>query len=307
MNRHDPRAALPATGFSRKRTDRLAQHLLQRAAHRAPPELAERLEEEWLADLAARRTALARLRLAIGCYWAASVIAREHGTRVAAAATARGPKAVAAYAPPDSTFFSRRSATAIAILALHVVLIYLLTVGIVHRHAESTPPDIKAGFIDEAHPHTPPPPLANPQLQRVVHDDFPTSDHFPNIEAGENAITVPVPHDPVPATAPAPAGLQRMLGGPGKGFPNTSDFYPDAEIRMGVQGSVAVQVCVGADGRLTGAPPTIAQPSGSTRLDGAALALAKAGSGHYRPTTEDGRPVGSCFPFRVRFVLNNAR
>jgi len=85
MNRHDPRAALPATGFPRKRTERLAQHLLRSAAHRAPPELAERLEEEWLADLAARRTALARLRLAIGCCWAASVIAREHGTRVAAA------------------------------------------------------------------------------------------------------------------------------------------------------------------------------------------------------------------------------
>ncbi len=306
MNRHDSRAAPPATGLSRNRIDRLAQRLLQRAAHRAPPELAERLEEEWLADLAARRTPLARLRLALGCAWAASIIAREHGTRVAAAAAARGPKALAAYAPPDSTFFSRRSAAAIAILALHVVLIYLLTVGIVHQHAESPPPVIKAGFIDEGHPPTPPPPLADPQLRRVVRDDFAIFDHLPRIQAGEGAITVPVPHDPMPAAA-APAGIQRVLGGPGRGFPNTSDFYPDAEIRLGVQGSVAVQVCVGADGRLTGAPPTIAQPSGSTRLDGAALALAKAGSGHYRPTTEDGRPVGSCFPLRVRFVLNSAR
>ncbi|HYM29333.1 MAG TPA: hypothetical protein VET66_14380 [Steroidobacteraceae bacterium] len=43
MNRHDPRAAVPASGLSRKPTDRLARHLLRRAAHRAPPELAERL------------------------------------------------------------------------------------------------------------------------------------------------------------------------------------------------------------------------------------------------------------------------
>jgi len=300
MNRHEPRAALPATGFSRKPTDRLAQHLLQRAAHRAPPELAERLEEEWLADLAARRTALARLRLAIGCCWAASVIAREHGTRVAAAATARGPKAVAAYAPPDSTFFSRRSAAAIAILALHVVLIYLLTVGIVHQHAESTPPDIKAGFIDEAHPHTPPPPLAGPKFGPPK-IDIPETAYPRDAPTGPDTITVPEPQNPAPLPGPA-ISVQRLSGGPGSGFPRTADYYPDAALRLGEQGSVSVQVCVAGNGRLT-SDPTIAQSSGSARLDGGALALAKAGSGHYRPATEDGRPVSSCFPFRIRFEM----
>ncbi len=50
MNSHDPGAPMPAPGFSRKWIDRVAQRLLRRAAHRAPPLLAERLEEEWLAD-----------------------------------------------------------------------------------------------------------------------------------------------------------------------------------------------------------------------------------------------------------------
>ena len=305
MNRHDPRAAQPAPGFSRNWIDPLAQHLVQRAAHRSPPDLAERLEEEWLADLATRRTALARLRLALGCCWAASVIAREHGTRVAAAATARGPKAVAAYAPPDSTFFSRRSAAAITILALHVVLIYLLTIGIVHRHAELIPPDIKAGFIDNGHPPTPPPPLTGPHFTSPA-VDVPTPYAPIDASPGDGAITLPVPEQD-PQRAPVPITVQRVPGGPGKGFPNTADFYPDAEIRQGVQGSAALQVCVGADGRLSGAAPTITQSSLSPRLDAAALALARAGSGHYRPTTEDGRPVSSCFPLRVRFVLNGAR
>ena len=63
-------------------------------------------------------------------------------------------------------------------------------------------------------------------------------------------------------------------------------------------------LCIAGSGRLT-SDPAIAQSSGSPRLDAGALALAKAGSGHYRPTTEDGRPVSSCFPLRIRFELRN--
>jgi len=300
MNRHDPRAARPATGFPRNWIDRMAQHLLQRAAHHAPPELAARLEEEWLADLAARRTALARARLAIGCCWAASVIAREHGTRVAAAATARGPKAVAAYAPPDSTFFSRRSATVLLILALHAVLIYLLTVGIVHRMAEPAPAPIVATVTDGTPPHGPPPPLAGPDFARIK-IDIPTRENLGEMQVGENAITVPEPQNTAPVPGPA-ISVQRVPGGPGQGFPRTADYYPDAALRLSEQGSVSVQVCVAGTGRLT-SDPAIAQSSGSARLDGGALALAKAGSGHYRPTTEDGRPVSSCFPLRIRFEM----
>jgi TonB family protein len=92
------------------------------------------------------------------------------------------------------------------------------------------------------------------------------------------------------------------VGGPGKGFPATADYYPDASRRLGEQGAAAVQVCVDPRGQLT-SEPTIIQSSGSTRLDGSARALARAGSGHYRPTTEDGRAVSACFPFRIRFEL----
>jgi hypothetical protein len=65
---------------------------------------------------------------------------------------------------------------------------------------------------------------------------------------------------------------------------------------------VGVRVCVDEHGRLQG-DPTIADTSGSARLDGGALALARAGSGHYRSSTEDGKPVSSCYAYRVRFQL----
>ena len=70
--------------------DTLSQHLIRHAARRAPAALAERLAEEWLADLSARATALSRLRLGIGCCWAARVIAQELCAAKAAAAASGG-------------------------------------------------------------------------------------------------------------------------------------------------------------------------------------------------------------------------
>jgi hypothetical protein len=71
---------------------------------------------------------------------------------------------------------------------------------------------------------------------------------------------------------------------------------------MNEQGSATVNVCVDVRGRLT-AEPTIVAGTNSRRLDAGALQLARAGSGHYRPSLEDGRPVDSCYSFRVRFQL----
>jgi biopolymer transport protein ExbD len=55
----------------------LARRLLQHAAHRVPGALGERLAEEWLADLAQQRGALAYWGFVGGCWWAAIIIAQE--------------------------------------------------------------------------------------------------------------------------------------------------------------------------------------------------------------------------------------
>lgn len=97
----------------------------------------------------------------------------------------------------------------------------------------------------------------------------------------------------LPSTGHAPITL-------GAGFPRTADFYPDASRRLGETGLVGVRACVGTDGRLT-SDPVIAQSSGQSRLDEAALRLARAASGHYVPATAGGKPVSSCFVLKVRF------
>ena len=57
---------------------KIARGLIRSAATCAPETLSERLIEEWTADLAVQRGSLVRLRFAMGCYWAARVIAQEH-------------------------------------------------------------------------------------------------------------------------------------------------------------------------------------------------------------------------------------
>jgi TonB family protein len=96
--------------------------------------------------------------------------------------------------------------------------------------------------------------------------------------------------------------VQRVIGGPGYGFPQTDEFYPSTARWEGTQGVTTVRVCVDPRGALSAAP-TIAQSSGSAVLDAGAIALARAGSGHYRSSTEDGRPIADCYAFRVRFEL----
>jgi TonB family protein len=155
--------------------------------------------------------------------------------------------------------------------------------------------------------HTPPPVLAPPappppQL-RPAQIEIPPSDLSLNAPSDGALISTAAPSEPGPTTPVAGLrAVHREQGGPAARFPSTADYYPPTSRRMGESGAATIEICADAAGRLT-ADPTLAASSGSVRLDSAALRLAKAGSGHYRPTREDGRPVSACYPFRVRFAL----
>ena len=104
------------------------------------------------------------------------------------------------------------------------------------------------------------------------------------------------PHPPAPPVHTS----SRKRAAPAKNFPNSEDFYPAASKRLNEEGAPTVHVCVGASGKLSGAP-TIAQSSGSPRLDEGALNLAKAG--RYVAGSEDGKPIDDCIDFRIRFQM----
>jgi protein TonB len=162
------------------------------------------------------------------------------------------------------------------------------------------PPLMQVGVLDNVPEHRQPPPPPQPTLA-PTRLEVPEPDLTVDVPPDGNTIRDPVIQESPPSP---PKVLNRVLGGPGKGFPTTDDYYPSASRRLGEKGIASVRVCVDPNGLLT-AEPMIAQSSGSARLDEGALKLAKAGSGHYRATTEDGRPVNSCYPFRIRFELRD--
>lgn len=282
----------------------LALHLVCHAAGRAPPGLTERLEEEWQADLMSRQGALSRIRFGLGCCWATRVIAREFAVAAATVAnSAAGQPVLIAHGGHDFSWLSRRTLALIAIVLLHAAVFYAYLSSRTAKIVDGQPPAIDGVVLTRQ--RTPPTakPLPPPTLATTRFDTLPAP-RFP-LNFPADPTTIVVAHDPmppVPATPQVARRVVRVAGGPGAGFPNTEDYYPPAARRLGEAGAAAVQVCVDPNGRLT-ANPAIVQSSGIAKLDLGALRLARAGSGHYRPTTEDGRPVSSCYAFRVRFRL----
>lgn len=301
----NPQEELPAgDSDSSGSLERCSRWLIRRAARTSPPDLSGRLEEEWLADLAAQQGPLARLRFAIGCCWATRVIAHDYaGSRAAAASSVTGQGSVL-IGQHDLAFFSGRTTVLLLIVGLHVIVIWGFATGFAQKVIGSIPRPMTTEIDNvprEAHLA---PPIIHSQLTvlDVLAPKFNLTVDIPPDGITTHVVTQAPPQEP-PATPPAqPAAVRRILGGPGQGFLNTDDYYPLDSRRLGETGAASVRVCVDGKGRLASAP-TLAQSSGMLRLDAAALRLAAAGSGHYRSSTANGVPVADCFAFRIRFRL----
>ncbi|MFO1427425.1 MAG: hypothetical protein U1F11_10750 [Steroidobacteraceae bacterium] len=164
MNHQEREHELPASSG-----DAFARALLQGAARRAPPQLRERLEEEWSADMATRRGALARLWFALGCRWAARTIAVEFGVPAravalrVAAATAGGPSVVPLR--PSAPQGSPRFIFMVAIVGLHVAVALALIEAFIPPIGEKGPTTFDTTFIEQIEqPVEPPPAVPNATL-----------------------------------------------------------------------------------------------------------------------------------------------
>jgi TonB family protein len=239
--------------------------------------------------------------------WATHVIALEHQpSSVPATSSVLGGNSMNAYAQHDLGYFSRRSSTLFLVVSLHAALFYGLLTTVSHIHGNVITDPLQNRLLEHPLPHELPPPLPRPLLDGTK-IEVPKTEFAVALEPDLGRdVTVDVAQDPPrPLSPPSlPHVVKQVQGGPGAGFPNPDDFYPELARRMEEQGIVTVRVCVDAKGRLTSDPTTL-QGTGSSRLDEGALKLARAGSGHYRATTEDGQPVNACYPFRIRFQLKN--
>jgi protein TonB len=208
----------------------------------------------------------------------------------------------------DTNFFTRRTIVLFAIIGLHVFIAWALATGLARRTFELVAPPIQTDVIEEVKKEDQPPPPPPPQMERPP-VEIPPPDVAIEVPVETQTTAIqdvtdkPVPLAPPPP--PPPAAKKNIVGPkPGKGFPTAEEFYPPASKRLGEEGSANVHVCVGPNGKIT-EDPTLAQTSGSARLDDGAVKLAKAASGHYQPGTEDGVPIASCMVFKIKFELRN--
>jgi periplasmic protein TonB len=299
-------AAAPAAGSPVSIADRLAMRLVRHAANRAPAQLAARLEEEWLADCSEQRGGFARLCFALGCCQATHAIAGEFALPASSVAASDGSPDVAIAGPAGTPLLSPRMTVLLLIVAFHALVVFALASGLARRAVEKVAPHLTVSFLQP--PPRPvrvistvEPPVFRQHVLTIPEPRLVASDTSEMVADGEP--TVPAGPALPPATDSAGPAV-RVAGGPGVGFPNTQDFYPATSRRLRETGSATVRVCVDKAGRLSDTP-VVLTTSGSRRLDDGALQLARAGSGHYRATTEDGRPVESCYPFRIRFELRD--
>jgi protein TonB len=259
-----------------------------------------------LADLEARTTPASRLLLGLGCCWAAAVIVQENLAPGLSAASTTGNKVMSSYVRSDASLFSQRTTTLAVIVGLHVALVFAFGTGLGPKVVAALPIAFQASVLPEVRDPPPaPPPMRDPTLIHPRLDNVPTPELNIVVDTGPDAIREAAQTPPVVQPNPAPPAPQvvhRVQGNAGKGFPNSADYYPPSALRLGETGTAIVQVCVNRKGYLTGAP-TLAQSTGSPRLDEGALKLARAGSGHYRPTTENDQAVDSCFPLDITFNI----
>ena len=94
---------------------------------------------------------------------------------------------------------------------------------------------------------------------------------------------------------PAPPGGANAVAIPGT---QANDAGGQRRAPLG-EGGAEVNVCVDEAGRVT-QEPTLTRSSGDPRFDAAAVNVARAASGQYRPPTDDARPVAGCLQLAIK-------
>ncbi len=202
---------------------------------------------------------------------------------------------------------SRRMGVLVGIGLFHILLVYGLMSGLARKVIEVVAPPIQTELLEDIKPEDKPPPPPPPQMERPP-VQVPPPDIAIDIPMETNTTAISnVTDRPVPPPAPVAAPVERKAAVVRmkidlRRSPSTADFYPASARRAEIEGVVTVQVCSGADGKVSG-DPTVANSSGNAALDEAAVKWAR--RARFTPGTEDGNPVTMCMPLPVRFKLTD--
>jgi protein TonB len=160
-----------------------------------------------------------------------------------------------------------RSAPAIAVIAIHAIVLYVISVSMGMVEVPKFAAPVTAVFIPEAQEAEPEPEV--PVVKPEIADLMPVEEPPPVIEF-EEAI-VPPAENPMPVASASAISATAASGAPRelKTSQRVEPAYPPTSRRLGEQGTVKLKVLVDEKGRAKDV--VVGQSSGFPRLDQAAM------------------------------------
>jgi len=188
-----------------------------------------------------------------------------------------------------SLFSGRRGAALIAVIILHVAMVWAFYTGLAGKLAQKIIPPVEIAQIDkpkEVDKPPPPPPKLEEIKPYVPPPEF-VDIQAPQVETTAITQTTTVNRPPPPVAAPAPKPGTTIKMDPKHPLKIGEEYYPDASKRANEEGRCIVLMTVSTDGKITN--ESIQTSSGFPRLDEACL---KGVHGQRMiPATEEGKPV----------------
>jgi periplasmic protein TonB len=202
-----------------------------------------------------------------------------------------------------SMFSGRRGAAFVAVILIHIVMIWGFYSGLAGQLVQKIIPPVEIAQIDQKKDVDKPPPPP-PKLEEIK--PFVPPPEFVDIQAPQQETTAITevsqvrPTAPAPVVAaPAPKPGTSIKPDPKHPLKIGEEWYPDASKRANEEGRCIVTVTVAADGRISN--ESIQTSSGFPRLDEACL---KAVHGQRMiPATEEGKPVEKTVALPISWKL----
>jgi protein TonB len=210
---------------------------------------------------------------------------------------------------------------AIVIVALiHVLIGYALITGLAYNVIKKAAEDLKTFDVEdepppppeeppppqEKVPETPPPPVVSPPplvRSNIETPPIQTAPVAPPVVITPRAEPAPPapPAPPPPPPPPRPVVSQAAKArGSLPGLFSTDD-YPQDAIRNEQQGTTAVALTIGTDGRVSGC--SVTSSSGSPSLDNATCRIIRARARYTPAKDQNGQPITDRDSARIRWVL----
>jgi protein TonB len=217
---------------------------------------------------------------------------------------------------------SNRTAAIIIVALIHIALGYALVTGLAYNVIKKAAEDLKTFDVEEEPPpppeEPPPPPEQNtpPPPQIVAPPSIIQTPIQAPVISTTPVITPPVitPRAEPPTTKSCPGGMTVAIAqacppvvskaARAKANLNSlfsTDDYPQSAIRNEEQGTTAVRLSVGTDGRVSAC--SVTSSSGSTALDNATCNIIRRRARYTPAQDQAGSPIAGSDTARIRWVL----